>query len=42
MTVMIIGRCHGGAPDKPVFGVDADTVLVNVVIDAVLFDSASI
>jgi hypothetical protein len=37
-----IGRCHGKAPDKSMFHVDTDIVLVAVVIDAVLFNPSRI
>ena len=39
---MDIGRCHGIAPDKSMFHIDTDIVLVAVVIDAVLFNPSRI
>ena len=39
---MDIGRCHGIAPDKSMFNVDTDIVLVAVVIDAILFNPSRI
>jgi hypothetical protein len=37
-----IGRSHSISADVPIVNIDADTVLVAVVIDVVLFDPASV
>ena len=42
LTVMNIGWCHNKASDKTMLGINADTVLVAVVIDAILFHPAGI
>jgi hypothetical protein len=39
---MDIGGCHGISTDKIMVDINADAVLVSVIVDAILFDPVSI